>query len=282
MEKKYIYQILSKHYDKYQISEILLQHTGLSKNQLFFCEEIENFDQKEIDILIKKSNNWTPFEYILQKAEFYGLDFFVDSRVLIPRNDTEIMVDCVLKSLNNQKNQRPVLIDVWTWSSCIPISILKNSYNISDCFVIDISQEALEVSKINIQKYNLENSISQLHGSLLEPLLNKNFENKDVIITANLPYIKDGDFENMSPETIKYEPDSALYWGPVTWFELYETLIEQIEIIKKSQNIDSIELFIEIWFDQKQYAKKYLEKRSKKFKIYPDNSWIDRCIHIKI
>ncbi len=281
MEKKYIYQQLLKYYDKYQISLILLQHTGLSKNQLFFCEDIENFSQADINKYLDLQKSWTPFEYIIQKAEFYWFDFFVDSRVLIPRNDTEIMIDCVLEYINNENKSGPVLIDIWTWSSCIPISVLKNSQKISNCFVIDISKKALEISKINILKYNLENNISQFHGSLLEPLLSKNFENKDIIITANLPYIKNGDFKNMSPETIQYEPDSALYWGPVTWFELYEDLIFQAEKLKKF-DWNTIDLFIEIWFDQKEYAKKYLEKLSKEFKIYPDNSGIDRCIHIKI
>ena len=282
MLKKEIHSQLSSWFDSYQISEILLQHTGLNKNQLFFCENIENFSQQDLNKYLELRKSWTPFEYIIQKAEFYWYDFFVDSRVLIPRNDTEIMIDSVLNYLNKGEKSRPVLIDVWTWSSCIPISILWNSNNISDCFVIDISQKALEVSKINIQKHNFENNISQYHGSLLEPLLPKDFNNKDIIITANLPYIKDDDFENMDPETVKFEPDSALYGGPVTWFELYETLIKQAENIKNSQNINSIELFIEIWFDQKQYAQKYLKNIKKEFLIHNDNSGIARCIQISI
>ena len=282
MQKKEIYSQLSSWFDSYQISELILQHTGLNKNQLFFCENIENFYQSDINKYLDLQKKWTPFEYIIQKAEFYGYEFFVDSRVLIPRNDTEIMVDWVLEYLNKRKISGPVLLDIWTWSSCIPISILKNTKNISECFVVDISQKALEVSKINIEKNNLEDKISQLYGSLLEPLLHKKFQNKDILITANLPYIKDGDFENMSPETVLHEPDTALYWGPVTWFELYETLIEQIEIIKKSQNINSIELFIEIWFDQKQYAQTYLKNIKKEFLIHNDNSGIARCIQISI
>lgn len=282
MLKKEIYTQLSSWFDSYQISEILLQHTGLSKNQLFFCENIENFSQWDLNKYLDLHKLWNPFEYIIQKAEFYWYELFVDSRVLIPRNDTEIMVDSVLDYINKVKKVGPVLLDIWTWSSCIPISILKNTKNISECFVIDISQKALEVSKINIDKHNFENDISQFHWSLLEPVFAQNFENKDIIITANLPYIKDGDFENMDTETVKFEPDSALYWGPVTWFELYEMLIKQAESIKKSQNINSIELFIEIWFDQKQYAQNYLENIKKEFLIHNDNSGIARCIQISV
>lgn len=281
MLKQEIYSQLSDYFDNYQISEILSQHTGFTKNQLFFCEEIKNFSLQDLDKYISQAKQAIPFEYIIQKAEFYNLDFFVDNRVLIPRNDTEIMVDCVLNLLHKNKSSRPVLFDIWTGSSCIPIAVLQNTKNISQCFVVDISQKALEVSKINIHKYNLENHISQYHGSLLEPLLSQKLKNSEIIITANLPYIKDKDFENMSPETIQNEPSSALYWGPVTWFELYEKLISQADTLQKSQWC-IINLFIEIGFDQSQYAQNYLQKIWKEYWVYKDNSWIDRCIAIKI
>jgi len=78
----------------------------------------------------------------------------------------------------------------------------------------------------------------------------------------------------MSIETINHEPDLALYWWKETWFELYEKLIEQC------QKIWNITLFIEIWFDQKEYSKSYLENKKLKNNYYKDNSWIDRCIKI--
>jgi len=256
MIKQEIYSQLSDYFDNYQIWEILLKHTGFTKNQLFFCEQIEIFSHEDLDTYIQQAKKWIPFEYIIQKAEFYNYDFFVDNRVLIPRNDTEVMINCALDCLDKNKNSRPVLVDVWTGSSCIAISLVNTFGDFSQAHVVDISQKALEVSKINILKYNLENTIQQHHGSLLEPLKSFKTDSQHIIITANLPYIKDNDFENMSPETIQNEPSNALYWGPVTWFELYEELISQATELKQKYRYQ-IDLFIEIWFDQSEYAKNY-------------------------
>ncbi len=269
MKKQQIIKELSKYLSYYQILEILKKQTGLNKNQLFFCEDI-NINQKDIEIIKQKLEDNIPYEYIINKAEFYSLDFYVDSRVLIPRNDTEIMVTEAIKEIN--ENNKIDYIDIWTGSSCIAISILKNTEieKIENAFAYDISKEAIEVSNINIKKHNIKN-LETIKSNLLEKY--KDNGNK-IVITANLPYIKNQDFENMSIQTIYNEPDLALYWWENTWFELYEKLIDQcIEIW-------NIVLFIEIWFDQKDYSKKYLESKKLKFRYYKDNSWIERCIKI--
>jgi len=268
------------------INKILLKITGLSKNQLFLLNWINDEYIWKIEEYFSRIVSWEPIEYILKQAEFYWLDFYVDNRCLIPRNDTEIMVDKVLE-INSKID---LLIDVWTWSSCIPISILENNKNIHKSFVIDIEKKALEVSKINIEKHCLENKIIQINWSLLDNfLLNTDIFNLNwdlniwnLIITANLPYIKNWDFDNMDFETMEYEPDSALYWWKDTWFELYEKLILQCLELKSIYNIDKLLLFIEIWFDQKDIAKTFLTKLNLKFEIFRDNWWIDRCIKIFI
>jgi len=214
---------------------------------------------------------------------------------LIPRNDTEIMIHEVLKItspltslplqgwpgafLIGEGNNKYSLIDVWTGSSCISISILKNRNNIFSCYVIDISEEALEVSKINIKKHKLENEIISIKWDLLEPFLCENSYklHKIIVITANLPYIKDKDYENMDNSVIKYEPKLALYGWKWTWFELYQKLISQCLELKKKYNII---LFIEIGFDQKQIAEGFLNNLWLKYEIFKDNGWVDRCIKI--
>ena len=279
---------------KTNINLIIQKVTGLSKEQLFSSPKINEKYKKEIDEKIKKLENLEPIEYIINNAEFYWIDFFVDNRVLIPRNDTEVMVNEVLKLITPPPAGTPLekgrnkidLIDVWTWSSCIPISILKNTDKINNCFVIDISEKALEVSKININKYWLEKKIEQIQSSILNSFSfpgerGCNLE-KNVIITANLPYIKDNDFKNIDKETVQYEPNLALYWWEKTWFELYEKLINQTIELKKNYELEKIILFIEIWFDQKQIAKDYLNKQNLNFEIYKDNWWVDRCIKIDI
>jgi len=282
------------------ILRILEKITGLSKNQLFLSDYINDKFIDKIEEYFARLVSWEPIEYILKKAEFYGFDFYVDSRVLIPRNDTEVMVEEAIKTLNKENKKEFLLIDVWTGSSCIAISILKNTKNIKKSYVIDISKKALEVSKINIEKHNLENKIIQINWNLLEnnPLAplsrgiecllthdKSNWGIFNIIITANLPYIKNWDFENMDEETIEYEPDLALYWGEKTGFELYEKLIFQVLELKKSTLLGgdlegAIILFIEIWFDQKELAINFLKKQNLQFEIFKDNWWIDRCIKI--
>jgi len=257
---------------------IIEKITDLSSSQLFLSKDIDDKYMEIIERYFMRVVSWEPIEYILGNANFYWLDFFVDSRVLVPRNDTEIMVDQVLEYIP----ENTILIDVWTGSSCIPISILNNLNRLDEkrilkTYVIDISKEALEVSKINIEKHNLEDKIIQINWDLLSEFKIEN-KTKNLIISANLPYIKNWDFKNMDEETIKYEPDLALYWWKKTGFELYEKLIHQVLEFKKE--VSEIILFIEIWFDQKEIAISFLEKLNLQFEIFKDNWGVDRCVKI--
>ena len=261
-----------------QLDSIIQSELNISKSGLFLIEEINEEYVDNIKNKFNRLKNWEPLEYIIKKAEFYNLDFYVDNRVLIPRNDTEIMVETAIKQIDILNDI--LLIDIWTWSSCIPISINKNCKNIDETFAIDISIDALEVSKINIKNHNLEWKISQINSDLLNSIIENKFINKNLIITANLPYIKNDDFDNMSKETIIYEPNIALFWWVDTWFELYEKLIKQIITLKNNNNFENIILFIEIWFDQEDYSKKYLNNLNLKFEYFKDNNQINRCIKI--
>lgn len=266
--------------NKKNINLIIQKITGLSKGQLFLNPNIDTKYQDEIDISIKKLNNGEPLEYIINNAVFYSLDFYVDKRVLIPRDDTEILVDKTIECALSKGSI--TLIDVWTWSSCIPISTIKNSNNISNSFAVDVSKEALEVSKKNIAKHKLDEKIIPILWNLLNNFLwdNKIKTNKNVIITANLPYIKDNDYDNVDKNTHKFEPNIALYWWRETWFELYEKLIKQCVKLKKQNSLNSLCLIIEIWFDQKNYSESYLVQLWLSHVYYKDNSQINRCIKI--
>lgn len=264
----------------HNIKNLLLQKiTGLSIEQLFLKWEnlkLTEAQNKKYNDYISRLDLGEPIEYIIKNTNFYSINFYIDSRVLIPRDDTEIIVEKALET------KCDVLIDVWTWSSCIPISILKNNKNIEKCFVIDISKEALEVSKINIEIHKLENKIIQIHWSLLDTIKSYIWLEKkrywNLVITANLPYIKNWDFINMDEKIIKFEPDLALYGWEKTGFELYEKLIYQT--IKLKEEFKNIVLFIEIGFDQKNIAKVFLKNLNLKFEIFKDNIWIDRCVKI--
>ncbi|MDD2871658.1 MAG: peptide chain release factor N(5)-glutamine methyltransferase [Candidatus Gracilibacteria bacterium] len=268
-----------------KIDKILLKVTGLSKSQLFLCDEIDEKYVEELKNCFIRYTKGEPIEFIINNAEFYGLDFYVDNRVLIPRNDTEIMVDKAIETIKNC-DDKITLIDVGTGSSNIVISVMKNVTDINNelnCYAIELSKEALEVSKINIEKHLLTEKINIFCGDLLEPIIENKFElNKNLVVTANLPYIKDGDYQNMDIETVFYEPDIALYGGKLTGFELYERIIVQVLELKKLYDLSKIVLFIEIGFDQKEISKDYLNNKGLKFEVFNDNYGIERCVRIEM
>ena len=262
--------------DKYK-NLILQSITGLSKEQLFLNRELKLSDTQTglYDSLVSRLESWEPIEYIIQSAEFYGFDFFADSRVLIPRNDSEVMVE---QALNIPWE---VYIDVWTGSACIPVSLVKSSQqSFQQAYALDISPQALEVAKINIQNHELEDKIRLLESNLLEKILEKNIQDKQILITANLPYIKQDDFENMDASVYLNEPNLALYWWKKTGFELYEKLIWQCQELKKLWN--KIVLFIEIGFDQKKVCENFLSVLSLEYETFQDKWGIDRCVRVKI
>lgn len=213
--------------------------------------------------------------------EFFSLWFYVDHRVLVPRNDTETMVYQSIKACNADNI---TLIDIGTGSSAILTATIKNTKaHLAWAFWLDISLDALEVAKINIEKHSLQNEVILSQSDLLEVFMNGKyaFPSKNIVITANLPYIKNGDFENMDQEVLDNEPHIALFGGEETGFEMYEGLIEQIQELKKLHSLE-ITLFIEIGFDQYQYSKQYLENLSLSHQFFKDLNGIQRIIKISI
>ncbi len=269
---------------KDNVERIIQKISWLSKEELFLLDDVSiTVNQfRKIKEDFRKLSFWYPLEYILELAEFYWLEFFVDKRCLIPRDDTEVMVEECLKAIDNMEWEVSY-IDVWTWSGAIPISVVSNTNKLySTSLWLDVSPDALEVASLNVDNYQLEDKIvlikSDLLGAVLENKLYK--KGASMIITANLPYIKDEDYWNMDKEVILHEPSLALYGWKKTWFEMYERLIDEVSTIKEIWNLVEVVLFIEIWFDQKKTAQNFLDKQKLLYKINYDNSWIERCIEI--
>ena len=268
------------------VERIIQKITGLSKKDLFLQEEISisDIDMEKITQYFKKLNFGYPLEYVLESAEFYWLDLYVDKRCLIPRDDTEVMVDNALKIIDTLE-WKILYIDVWTWSWAIASSILSNTKDLwKTSLWLDISDDALDVAIININDYKLEGKIALFKSDLLSAVIDKKLytDTDSIVITANLPYIKDEDYWNMDKEVILHEPSIALYWWKNTWFEMYERLIWEVQTIKKLWNIAKVIVFIEIGFDQKEVAQNFLDKQKLLYKIHCDNSWVDRCVEISI
>ncbi len=222
--------------------------------------------------LIKKRNAGIPLAYLIGRKEFFGLDFIVNKHTLVPRPDTELMVEKTLDHLTTlPPDHKTILIDIGTGSGCIPISILKNTKQHIKTFATDISRGALRIAKQNAKKHDV--NITFLHGNLLEPRIYElGTQNTELLITANLPYLDESWYEE-SP-SIRHEPKSALV-ADKKGTALYRELIEQIENAKLSATI-----LMEIDPRQVNDMKQLLDGRS--YEIKKDLCGKDRLIILSI
>lgn len=180
-----------------------------------------------------RKKGW-PMAYIAGHKEFFGLDFLVNHHILIPRPDTEVLVENAIEEI--KRNKKTVLIDIGTGSGCIPIVIGKTLVDMDiEIVATDISKNALKIAHKNAKKHGIK--IKFIHSNLLEndellQYINIKFPYQ-LIITANLPYGWSAWKNNSSTETksLKFEPQIALFAGK-NGLELYEKLLKQLKNTK--------------------------------------------------
>jgi release factor glutamine methyltransferase len=170
------------------------------------------------EALIDRRLDHEPSAYILGRREFYGLDFRVSPDVLIPRPETELVVERVLKL--PAASGRPVIVDVGTGSGAIGIALATA---LPDASIIgtDVSASALELARDNARRHKVDGRILFLHGDLLSPL-----EAPVDVIAANLPYVTTGDWDVLEPELHDHEPRLALDGG-ADGLDLIRQLLKQ-------------------------------------------------------
>ncbi|CDE55485.1 release factor glutamine methyltransferase [Clostridium sp. CAG:269] len=210
------------------------------------------YDNKEIDkqqqwqyfVNIEKLTKGIPLQHITHRQEFMKMDFFVDENVLIPRSDTEILVEEVIKIA--QKYNSPRILDLCTGSGAIAISLKKFVPN-ADITAVDISEKALEIAQKNAKK--LETKINFLKSDLFDKLDNKKFD----IIVSNPPYIRKDEIKKLSEEVQK-EPKIALDGGE-DGLDFYRIIAEQAINYLKTGSF----LCFEIGYNQKNDVIKIIE-----------------------
>ena len=192
-------------------AEILLAFVlGIEREQLYINYE-ERLHRKEIRsywAVIKRRIRGEPVQYITGKKEFWSLEFYVSPSVLIPRPETEILVENAIGIIKDKKN--PSVLDLGTGSGVIAISIAKEVPD-ARIWALDISEEAIRVARDNAKKHNVFNRIKFLKGDLWAPLRHINI--KFDLIAKNPPYISKEDYENMPREIKNWEPKIALNGG---------------------------------------------------------------------
>lgn len=212
-------------------AELLLAHV-LRKPATFLLAhdetEVGFFRLWRYKRLVEKRKAGWPVAYLTGHKEFYFLDLEVNRHVLVPRPDTEILVECVIDYLRQLQTKKPLLLlDVGTGSGCIPVAIVKNVGGVT-AVATDISSGALRVAKRNVRKYGLRGRVQLFKSDLLLSLPARVFKGKEVIVTANLPYVPSG--FTVHPST-KFEPDISLYGGE-DGLDVYKRLMDQLKLIR--------------------------------------------------
>lgn len=264
------YKIYSQKYkDNKYLNDICLR-TLIVKNEgikdmstFFLCFDDELKKESKIIKDIQRVINGEPYQYVINEAEFYGLKLYVDKNVLIPRLETEELVDTLIyRYLNSNYNY--VVADIGTGSGCIALAMKKHIQN-ANVFAIDISEKAVNVAKLNASKLQL--NINVLQGDLLSPLINKNLK-VDVLI-SNPPYIKNKN--EVDENVLNYEPHLALF--AKNGVDFYERILkDSFKVLNKKAIIA-----FEFNYDQKdelnEIIKKYYPTSEVDFYKDAGNKW---------
>lgn len=260
--------------------EYLLSHPEERLSGVFF---------NKFKKMIEKRSTGRPTAQIIGHKEFFGLDFLVNKNVLIPRPETELIVEEVLKLVPSMLNEKKIIcIDIGTGSGCIIISLVKKLKNCKkvEFFALDISNKALYVARQNAKEHGLVKKVIFRKSDLLKELIKKPkllVTKHPIIITANLPYLPSSWKNKLDlPETIglKYEPTIALEGG-LDGLGLYRRLAKQIKWLieqgNKYQPNQKIAIFCEIDASQSKKISK-LFSFMKKIEIKKDLSGLDRLL----
>ena len=250
-------------------SEVLLstsikrdkKHIILNPKEVLNSEQLGKFKN-----LIERRKKGEPIAYLINKKEFWKDEFFVNKDVLIPRPDSELIIEQVLKIYS--KDDQLQILDIGTGSGCILLSILKERSNFYGTG-IDISKKSINVSKFNAKQLNLTNRVKFFHSSV------DNFNNgKYDIIVSNPPYIEQLSLKYLERDVVNFEPKLALSGGFDGFSKIKKVINKASILIKKNGKF-----ILEIGFNQKNKVIKILKEEgfyvNKAIKDYGNN---DRCI----
>ena len=265
------YQDLKKNSIKSALidSEILLSQAINKSREFIILNSNYNVSEKEYQYfkeMVNQRLRGKPIAYITGKKFFWKDEFLINEKVLIPRPDTEIVVEQVLKIFKNKTKIN--FLDIGIGSGCIMLSILRERKDFR-ATGIDISNHALKVCKINAYKLGVKNRIK-----LFKSDIDKFNKEKYDLIISNPPYIKNLDLTYLEKDIVKFEPKIALDGGLDGISEIRKLIKKSSELIKNNGK-----LIIEIGYDQKEEVKQLLRKNSFYINsVEKDLANNDRCI----
>ncbi|MCX6766408.1 MAG: peptide chain release factor N(5)-glutamine methyltransferase [Candidatus Moranbacteria bacterium] len=277
-----IQETLRKACSKYKLSpldaEIILSLAGNMPKVYILAhpeKKLSPAQIKKYHSFAKRRSASEPIAYIAGKKEFFGLDFVVNKNVLIPRPETELLVEHAIERILNTKCGMPdVIIDVGTGSGNIIVSIAKNIpnkiKNKINFYAVDISKKSLEVAKKNAKKNKTDKNIKFIQSDLLEyfPLLaEKNKKIKNILIIANLPYVSSKIY-HVNKNNLKFEPKNALI-SENNGLNHYKDFFKQLRYLSYKCYMLHVICFVEFSPEQKseisRIITRYLPKAKSEF-----------------
>ncbi len=247
--------------------QLLIQNVFSLSKEKFWINKNHNITNKsalqKFYRYFNRLKNGEPVQYIIQKTEFYSLLFYVKKGVLIPRPETEILIDEVLKLVDKSEN----ILDIGAGSGAISIALAKNSN--ANITALEKSKNALPILKRNIAIHRLQSKIKIIKADLF-PVGKKMFD----IIVSNPPYISEKEWEGLEDKVKKFEPKMALVGGKKGTEIIGKIVLNTKKYLKKGGS-----LLIEIGYDQSESVSEIFENNNfKKIRTISDYSGIGRVV----
>jgi release factor glutamine methyltransferase len=259
-------------------AEILLCHVlSITPLQLYTWPEKRISSKRYLYLkeLIERRLKNEPIPYITETCSFYDCEFYIDNSVLIPRPETELLLEHAITIFHTviSKKNNVVIADIGTGSGIIATCLAKHLAT-ATMYATDISENALHVAIRNFQKNNVLDRITALHGDLLKPL-----PEKVDIIVANLPYIASEEIDNLEPQISNFEPRISLDGG-IDGTRVIQRLLEQVPDKLNSKGY----IMLEIGIDQEQQISSFAKKLfpAAELSYINDLSGITRIVTIAI
>ena len=257
----------------YILDSNLLLGKILNKDKLWLImnkdEKVSKYKEKRFMELVEKRKRKMPIQYILKKCEFMGLDLYVEDGVLVPRGDTEILVEEVLKNIGEDENLN--VCDLCSGSGAIGVSLAYYRKNIL-VDLVDIATMPEKVTKTNIKNLELQERCEFIKSDLLDEIIRE--DKKYNILVSNPPYIKESVIDTLMDDVKNYEPHIALDGG-FDGLDFYKKIVNDSRKVLKENGI----LAFEIGFDQGRDVKSLMEKEDyKDVKIIKDLAGLDRVV----
>lgn len=256
----------------FEAKQIIKHITGLSATQILtqYNNKLSLFQENNLTALLRQREIRYPLQYIFGEWDFYGRPFYVGPGVLVPRADTETLIEAVLENL--KEKETPEILDLCAGSGCIGITLAKEKEN-TKVLMVEKFDEAIRYAKRNIERNSAFNAEVE-KGDIFESAFS---DRKYDIIVSNPPYIPQAEMDEISPET-KFEPETALLAGD-EGMQFYKAITENYKNSLKENGV----IAFEVGINQSERVAELLKAQGfKNVTVKKDLNSIDRVVFANI